>query len=121
MSVRFYHRGHREARRFSLCPLCLCVLCGKSSFVLIVASLLTLSTVARNQNRHSLQPEKRIRYQIHLALDFENRAYTGTERVRWINRGDHPTSTLFFHLYPNVRFQGYTPPTEKTPSGQLVS
>ena len=101
--------------------MCLVVLCGKSSFVLIVASLLTLSTVARNQNRQPLPPEKRLRYQIHLTLDFESRTYNGIERVRWINRGDHPTSTLFFHLYPNIRFAGYTPPTEKTPSGDLIS
>src|SRR6266404_990923 len=63
----------------------------------------------------------RIRYQIKLALDYENRSYTGTERVRWVNRGDHPTSTLFFHLYPNVRMPGYLPPADKSASGQIVS
>jgi len=118
MDDRFHHRGHGGSRRVSAS---LCVLCGKSFFVLIVASLLTLSTVARNQNRQPLPPEKRLRYQIHLTLDFESRTYNGIERVRWINRGDHPTSTLFFHLYPNIRFAGYTPPTEKTPSGDLIS
>jgi len=46
-------------------------------------------------------------------LDFENRSYTGTERVRWFNRSDHPTSTLYFHLYPNVRVPGYAQPTDK--------
>src|SRR5205807_6691216 len=97
------------------------VLCGKSSFVFIVASLLTLATVARNQNHQPLPAEKRLHYQIHLTLDFESRTYDGVERVRWINRGDHPTSTVFFHLYPNIRFAGYTPPTEKTPSGELIS
>lgn len=97
----------------------LCVLCGE--YFLVLATLLTLSTVAQNQNRQPLPPEKRLRYQIHLTLDFENRTYDGIERVRWINRGDHPTSTLFFHLYPNIRFPGYTPPTEKTPSGNLIS
>jgi len=89
--------------------------------VFLLAVVFTSSTVARNQNRQPLPPEKRLRYQIHLTLDFENRAYSGIERVRWINRGDHPTSTLFFHLYPNIRFPGYTPPTEKTPSGDLIS
>src|SRR6185369_3972329 len=29
--------------------------------------------------------------------------YTGTERVRWINRGEKPTSVIYFHLYPNLR------------------
>jgi hypothetical protein len=89
--------------------------------VLILAALLTSTTSAQNQTHQPPPPEKRIRYQIHLALDYENRTYTGAERVRWINRGDHPTSTLFFHLYPNVRMPGYAPPTEKTPAGQLIS
>ena len=92
-----------------------------ASIVLLLALGLTLSTAAQNQNRQPLPPEKRLRYQIHLTLNFENRTYNGVERVRWINRGDHPTSTLFFHLYPNIRFPGYTPPTEKTPSGDLIS
>ena len=103
-----------------MCTPCLCVLCGKCSFVLIVVSLLTLTTAAQNQAHQPLPPEKRIRYQIRLAIDFENRTYMGTEHVRWMNRGDHPTSTLFFHLYPNVRTQGYVS-TAKTQSGQSIS
>src|SRR6267378_7413888 len=90
--------------------------------ILIIAGFVSLgSAVGRNQSKQPLPPEKRLRYQIHLTLDFESRTYNGTERVRWINRGDHPTATLFFHLYPNIRFSGYTPPTEKTPSGDLIS
>ena len=45
----------------------------------------------------------RASYQINLALNFDARTYTGTERVRWINRDDRPTSVLYFHLYPNLR------------------
>ena len=45
----------------------------------------------------------RTRYQINLTLDFDGRAYTGTELVRWTNEDDHPASVLYFHLYPNVR------------------
>jgi len=82
---------------------------------LLIGSAILLSTsVAHPQNRQPHQLEKRIRYRIHLALDFANRTYTGTQRVRWVNRGDHATSTLFFHLYPNVRAPGYAPPTDKT-------
>ena len=91
------------------------------SFILILAVLLTSTVAAQNQNRQPLFPEKRIQYQIRLAIDYENRTYTGIERVRWVNRGDHPTSTLYFHLYPNLRMPGYVPPTEKSPSGQPVS
>src|SRR6266850_3446839 len=125
MNDRIHHRGHsgsrKSAKPFALCPPCLCVLCGKSLFVFILAALLTSTIAAQTQTRQPLPPEKRIRYQIHLALDFENRAYSGSERVRWTNRGEHPTSTLYFHLYPNVRVPGYAPPTEKTPTGQAIS
>src|SRR5260370_15469496 len=126
MSGKFHHRGHRENKGatekfFSLRPPCLSVLCVKYSFVLILAMLLPSPAVAQNQARQPPPQEKRIRYQINLALDFENRLYTGRERVRWVNRGDHPTSTLFFHLYPNVRVPGYVPPTEKTPTGRAIS
>src|SRR5215510_138608 len=42
-------------------------------------------------------------YKIDLKIDFEHLTYTGTERVRWINRGEKPTSIIYFHLYPNMR------------------
>jgi len=90
-------------------------------FGVILVAILTSTTAARPQTRQPLPPEKRIRYQIHLSLDVENRAYTGRERVRWVNRGEHPTSTLYFHLYPNMRVPGYVPPTEKTPTGRAIS
>ncbi len=46
---------------------------------------------------------RRPRYQIGLKIDFDNRSYSGSERVRWTNLGEHPTSVLYFHLYSNVR------------------
>ena len=45
----------------------------------------------------------RQRYQIELKLDFDARSYTGTERVRWVNRSGQSSSVLFFHLYSNLR------------------
>jgi hypothetical protein len=45
----------------------------------------------------------RTHYRINLALDFDGRAYTGTELVRWTNSDEQPTSVLYFHLYPNMR------------------
>jgi hypothetical protein len=89
--------------------------------LLIGAAIIFLATAARPQTRQPLPLEKRIRYQIQLALDYENRTYTGTERVRWVNRGDHPASAMFFHLYPNMRMPGYVPPSEKTGTGQPIS
>jgi hypothetical protein len=43
------------------------------------------------------------RYSIDLKIDVENLSYTGSERVRWYNRGDKPSSFIYFHLYPNLR------------------
>jgi hypothetical protein len=43
------------------------------------------------------------RYQIKLAIDFDNRSYTGTENVRWTNDYEQPMSVLYFHLYSNLR------------------
>src|SRR2546423_10755524 len=45
----------------------------------------------------------RTRYRINLTVDFDSRAYTGTELVSWTNEDDHPASVLYFHLYPNMR------------------
>src|SRR5258707_13198131 len=104
MKDMFHHRGHRgntrSVGRLSLCPLCLCVLCGKSLFGVILAALLTSAIMARPQTRQPLPPEKRIRYQIHLALAVENPTYTGRELVGWVSRADHPPSTFSFRLYP---------------------
>ncbi|MEJ7617120.1 MAG: hypothetical protein WKF30_09215 [Pyrinomonadaceae bacterium] len=49
---------------------------------------------------------ERTRYQIQIALDFDNRSYSGVQRTRWINRDDRPASQIYFHLYPNK----HTPP-----------
>src|SRR6185369_6442856 len=49
------------------------------------------------------QPADKHFYKIDLKIDFDRLTYTGTERVRWINRGEKPTSIIYFHLYPNLR------------------
>jgi hypothetical protein len=36
----------------------------------------------------------RTRYDIDLVLDFDGRSYTGTERVRFVNDGEHPAYLL---------------------------
>jgi hypothetical protein len=45
----------------------------------------------------------RQRYDIQLKIDFDALSYAGSERVRWVNRGDHATAVLYFHLYSNLR------------------
>jgi hypothetical protein len=87
----FFQRDRRSYHSIYLSLLLLCVVCGKSSFA-------------------QSQPESaRTRYDIQLSIDFDQRTYTGTERVRWVNQGSRPTATIYFHLYSNVRTPGYTP------------
>jgi hypothetical protein len=85
------------------------------SVLLVAASLcvlfLTLNSTgatgsaaaSQNQAKTPDTPEERYKYKIDLNLDFDALAYTGLERVRWINRGDKSSSVLYFHLYPNLR------------------
>lgn len=61
------------------------------------------------QNSSGKAVAARPRYQITLALDVDHGTYTGSERVRWLNRGDRGTSVVFFHLYSNVRSEQSTP------------
>lgn len=49
------------------------------------------------------KPERRHSYKIDLKIDFDGLTYTGVERVRWFNRGEKPSSFVYFHLYPNLR------------------
>src|SRR3569832_839153 len=72
----------------SLLPLCVVI------FICCSAQGLIAQTAA-TPDRHS--------YKIDLKIDFERLSYTGSERVRWINRGEKPTSIIYFHLYPNLR------------------
>ncbi|HVF23605.1 MAG TPA: hypothetical protein VM941_11030, partial [Pyrinomonadaceae bacterium] len=63
-----------------------------------------LSAAAQDLNAQTPpQPAERHRYNIDLKIDFDQLTYTGVERVRWVNRGEKPTSIIYFHLYPNLR------------------
>jgi aminopeptidase N len=80
--------------------------------VFLVVFILLASSAAHAQSGTAAKPTAsqnptsqaaRTRYLINLQLDFDGRTYTGTERVRWVNRDDHPASVLYFHLYANMR------------------
>src|ERR1051325_3416882 len=106
------HRGHREEELEGVsCSLrFLCVLCGKSILPFVALALLLWPPDARAQDK----PRKnRLRYDLKLAINFDERTYTGTEQVHWVNHGDRATSTIFFHLYPNMRPPDYVSPTQK--------
>jgi len=67
--------------------------------------LFVLLLLAANVQTQSLQPTEinRHRYHIQLKIDFDALSYSGTERVLWVNHGDHATAVLYFHLYSNLR------------------
>ncbi|HET6978315.1 MAG TPA: M1 family aminopeptidase [Pyrinomonadaceae bacterium] len=71
--------------------LMLCVLVS----VCIAASYQEINGQTSPLDKHS--------YKIELKIDFDKLTYTGVERVRWVNRGEKPSSIVYFHLYPNLR------------------
>jgi len=100
--MRFANRLPLTLLPFSPFPLALiflCAVCGQTTF-------------AQNQPRQPPPPEKRIQYHIDVSLDYANRKYIGSERVRWVNRGDRATGTLIFHLYSNARIPAYVAPKQ---------
>src|SRR5438045_2299351 len=98
MTGNMNHRGHREVGNEGLGvpPAFLCVLRGRSSFLFLTALLLLTWAAAQSQPNTN---ENRLRYDIKLTINFDERTYAGTEVVHWVNKGDHATSTIFFHLY----------------------
>src|SRR3954471_23907143 len=112
MTDKMNHRGHREVGNEGACvpATLLLVLRGKSRFLLVTALLLLTSAAAQSQTNTS---ENRLRYDIKLAINFDERTYAGTEVVHWVNKGDRATSTIFFHLYSNMRPPDYVAPTQK--------
>lgn len=95
--------------------------CGESVWLLIVVWLLLTPVGARAQQGDSRARDKQLRYDLALEINFDERTYTGTEKVHWVNRGDHATSIIFFHLYPNMRPPDYAPPTPRNDAGQIIA
>ena len=107
--------GLSRASRTGSLPLPVPTLCSATSLVAISISLcillLAIGAAAQTQSQ-SRQPTevKRHNYQIQLKLDFDALSYTGSEKVLWVNQGDHPSAVLYFHLYSNLRpDQGLAP------------
>ena len=53
-------------------------------------------------------------YLIELTIDFDARSFTGRETVRWVNRGNHSASIVYFHLYSNLRAAESAPSSPAT-------
>ncbi len=72
----------------------------------VAAFLIALVLAGSAANAQQSQTETRLartRYRISLSLDFDKRAYSGTEHVSFVNRDDRAASVLYFHLYSNLR------------------
>src|SRR6185295_5502624 len=69
---------------------------------LCVLLLLPFGFAARAQSPQATEI-KRHHYPINLKLDFDALSYSGSERVLWVNQGEHATAVLYFHLYSNLR------------------
>jgi hypothetical protein len=85
---------------------CLRVICTRHTCVLLFVTLLSPGVLAQTQTQTTpaiATEVVRQRYQIQLKIDFDERTYAGSERVRWINHGDRPAPVLYFHLYSNLR------------------
>jgi len=86
------HKRHINSTPGDLLMLCVFV-----SVCVAAASYqeLNAQTTPKQAETHS--------YKIELKIDFDRLTYTGVERVRWVNRGEKPSSIIYFHLYPNLR------------------
>ncbi|HEU4835491.1 MAG TPA: hypothetical protein VFS90_13775, partial [Pyrinomonadaceae bacterium] len=83
--------------------------------VLCVFVSVCLAASYQELNAQTPRPADRHSYKIDLKIDFDRLTYSGTERVRWINRGEKPTSIIYFHLYPNLRTGEQSPANGATP------
>lgn len=75
------------------------------SGIAIAVSILSLVVVTQAQPPGPPVSERN-RYEIQITLNFDARSYVGFQRVRWTNFSDRAISTLYFHLYSNLRANG---------------
>lgn len=86
-----------------------------NSDVLMLCVLISVCLASYQElNAQTPQPERHF-YKIDLKIDFDKLTYTGVERIRWVNRGEKPSSIIFFHLYSNLR-SGDQPSSPGTPA-----
>src|SRR5688572_24786152 len=120
-SLPFFTHTHRaDARGYYMPRLRYSSLATLIGLVILSWFPGSLGTSFAQTQSQAQAASERHRYDIQLTLDFDKRSYTGTERVRFVNQGTRATSTLYFHLYSNLRVPGYLPP-KKTESGEAVS
>jgi len=98
-------RKLKKTRRAITLGLCLALVSGAfnvaSSGAAVARSPHLKHSYAKKQEQNASSP--RTGYDINFALNFDERTFTGSERLRWVNEDDQPTNVLYFHLYANVR------------------
>ena len=75
----------------------------RSSLLLLAVLLATFVATTEVDAQETQKVPERHKYWIELKINFDNLSYSGSERVRWVNRGEKASSVLYFHLYPNIR------------------
>src|SRR6478672_2949984 len=76
----------------------------RSFFLLLAVLLATITAAAQAQApAGDSKPAERAKYWIEFKINLDRLSYTGYERVKWINRGEKPSSVLYVHLDPNLR------------------
>lgn len=96
-AIRELESGRAAVVRISLLLIVLCLAASVDAVCAQTGEQET-STVKAAAGR-----TERASYSIHLTLDFDERSYTGVERVRWVNQDNRPASVIYFHLYSNMR------------------
>src|SRR4051812_46973247 len=88
----------------------------RTSYLLFASvTLLALNAVVvYAQTRQVNKPGERNRYRIDFKIDVDHLSYTGSQHVRWFNRGEKPSSVIYFHLYPNLRVNEPEVPSNST-------
>jgi hypothetical protein len=101
MRTKNGRKAPRYERRALLLAPCACLL-----------ALFVVAAPRARQQQGEVSEPARDSYRIDIRLNFDERSYAGTERVRWTNRDGRPASALYFHLYPNLRSEPRAPQTE---------
>ena len=95
--------NRRPTGRASLLVVMLCCMAASAHAVFAQAETTTTVAASAPPARQETTGSERARYDINLTLDFDQRTYTGVERVRWVNQDNRAASVIYFHLYSNMR------------------
>ena len=82
---------------------------GLVSVILLSSVFVRIYSQQSSSTPQTVVAPPRDLYDIKFKLELDEKKFTGTERVRWTNRDDRPTSVLYFHLYANLRSDNGAP------------